>query len=131
LFSFKSSQWPQVHLNRTNRPDLADNAFTGFMVPPHTEHFDESPFMVVKNRMDHAARHRNGCAFERTVDQFLKGSTRTSLNPRQPRFVPLALGSKQRVHLLGFGAGEQAVRRKHLLANTAPAGTAAVNNRIA
>src|SRR5438477_2986536 len=55
LLIVKSSQRPQVHLNRTKRANLPGNTFTRFMVPPHTGHFNASPFMGVKNRPYHAA----------------------------------------------------------------------------
>src|SRR6476661_5116230 len=48
LSSFKSSQWPHVHLNRASPANLAGKTFTRLMVAPHTGHFNESLFMGPK-----------------------------------------------------------------------------------
>jgi len=53
---------------------FARQHFTRIMVPPHTGHFNASPFMGVKNRTYHAAPCRNRCAFERTHVQSLNGT---------------------------------------------------------
>ena len=53
------------------------------------------------------------------------------LNPHQPRSVPLAFRSKQRVHPLHFDVIEQHPFRENLLANAALVVTTTINNRTA
>jgi len=66
LLSIKSSRLPQVHLNRTNLGNVPGKTFAWFIVFPHTEHFNASPFMGARNRKYHAAPYRKRLAFERT-----------------------------------------------------------------
>jgi hypothetical protein len=52
----------------------------------------------------------------------------TLLNSHEPRFVALALGPHQNVHLFHFMAGKKKARWQCLLTDTAPVMTATVNN---
>ena len=55
----------------------------------------------------------------------------TAFNSHHPSFVTLALYSEQHIHLFCFGAAEQEALGQHLFTDSAPALTAAVNDRVA